>query len=311
MPDTEDNRQIFVIIDGNSIVHRAYHALPPFTSKEGVLVNAVYGFFSFLFRLIRELQPKGIAVAFDLAAPTFRHQQFDGYKAKRKKTPDNLYLQIPIIKEALEAFNIKFFAKQGFEADDLLGTMANLAKKNSDLKIIIVSSDIDILQLVDGDIEAMILQRGISKSVIYGESAVREKFGGLSPRQLIDFKALRGDLSDNIPGVSGIGPKTAIELISKFNNLDQLYEAIENNKDKGLIKESILTKLFNQKDQAFLSRYLAEIRINVDTEFNPEACFWGNYNSNKVIQLFEKLGFSSLITRLPSKQGYLKQANSV
>lgn len=295
-------KQVLAVIDGNSIVHRAYHALPPFTTKEGVLVNAVYGFYSFLFKVVKELRPKAIAVAFDLAAPTFRHQEFDGYKAKRKKAPDNLYHQIPIIKEILEAFSIKYFTKEGFEADDILGTMAILAKKTPGFKVIIISSDTDILQLVDKDIQAMILQRGISQSEIYDEKRVQEKYQGLRPKQLIDFKALRGDPSDNIPGVFGVGEKTAISLISQFSDLENLYSSLDKEETKKVIKKSVLDKLISQQDQAFMSRSLAEIRTNVAIDFDAKLCFWQGYDQEKVIGLLKKLGFSSLAARLPANK---------
>ncbi|MBU4351026.1 hypothetical protein L6250_00535 [Candidatus Parcubacteria bacterium] len=292
-------KQIFAIIDGNAIVHRAYHALPPFTTKEGVLVNAVYGFFSFVFRIIKDLQPGAIAVAFDLAAPTFRHQEFDGYKAKRKKAPDNLYHQIPIIKEILEAMGIKFFTKEGFEADDLLGTMAVSVQKSNDFKTVIISSDTDILQLVGQNIQAIILQRGISQFTIYDDKGVQEKYQGLIPKQLIDFKALRGDPSDNIPGVFGIGEKTAISLINHFGDMENLYSLLNEKETEKVIKKSVLDKLIKQKDQAFMSRNLAEIRTNVPIDFDVRACYWQDYDREKVSNLFRELGFSSLANRLP------------
>lgn len=307
-------KHTLAVIDGNSIVHRAYHALPPFTTKEGILVNAVYGFFSFLFKVIKELNPEAIVVAFDLAVPTFRHREFDGYKAKRKKAPDNLYHQIPKIKEILEAFNIRFFTKEGFEADDLIGTIACLAKNNPDFEVIIISSDTDVLQLVDKDTKAMILQRGISQAVIYGEKDVREKYQGLSPKQLIDFKALRGDPSDNIPGVFGIGEKTAIDLIGRFNSLENLYSVLDKEEAKGLIarsdipsaplaiKKSILDKLIKQKNQAFMSKNLAEIRTDVKIDFDSSLYFWRNYDYEKVAGLLKKLGFFSLASRLPQNK---------
>ncbi len=294
-----NEKQVFAIIDGNAIVHRAYHALPPFTTKEGVLVNAVYGFFSFIFRVIKDLQPRAIAVAFDLAAPTFRHQEFDGYKAKRKKAPDNLYHQIPIIKETLKAFGIKFFTKEGFEADDLLGTMAASVQKSSDLRSIIISTDTDILQLVDHNTEAMILRRGISQSVIYDEEGVQRKYQGLNPKQLIDFKALRGDPSDDIPGVFGVGEKTAIRLLGHFGDLEHLYSSLDKKGTEKIIKKSVFDKLVNQKSQAFMSRNLAEIRTNVAIDFDVRTCYWQNYNREKVSDILKGLGFSSLIVRLP------------
>ena len=299
-------KQTLAVIDGNSIVHRAYHALPPFTTKEGILVNAVYGFFSFLFKVIKELNPEAIVIAFDLAVPTFRHHEFDGYKAKRKKAPDNLYHQIPKIKEILEAFNIRFFTKEGFEADDLIGTIASLAKNNPAFEVIIISSDTDVLQLVDKDTKAMILQRGISQAFLYEEKDVREKYRGLSPKQLIDFKALRGDPSDNIPGVFGIGEKTAIKLIKQFGSLENLYSAL----NQRPLPEAVLISanqrlralLEEHKDRAFMSKNLAEIRTDVKIDFDLNFCFWRNYDYEKAAGLLKELGFFSLALRLPENK---------
>ncbi|PIR58338.1 MAG: hypothetical protein COU70_01320 [Parcubacteria group bacterium CG10_big_fil_rev_8_21_14_0_10_35_15] len=299
MIESEVKKQTLAIIDGNSIVHRAYHALPPFTTKDGILVNAVYGFFSFLFKVIKELAPEAIAVTFDLAAPTFRHYQFDGYKAKRKKAPDDLYYQIPKIKDILNAFNIKFFTQEGFEADDLIGTIASLANNNPDFKVVIISSDTDVLQLVSKDTNAMILQRGISQAIIYKEKDVLEKYQGLTPKQLIDFKALRGDPTDNIPGVFGIGEKTAIDLIGKFNSLENLYSVLDKEETKKIVKQSVLDKLISQKDQAFMSRNLAEIHTNIEIDFDLNLCFWKDYDYKEVEKLFKDLGFFSLASKLP------------
>ncbi|MBI4359445.1 MAG: hypothetical protein HY577_02605 [Candidatus Nealsonbacteria bacterium] len=295
----ENKKQLLVIIDAHSIIHRAFHALPPLTAPNGQIINAVYGFLSILFKTLRELKPDFVVVAFDLPSPTFRHQNFPDYKAKREKAPEEFYRQIPLIKDFLATLSIKTFEKEGFEADDLIGTIAILAERNTRFnpETIILSSDADVLQLVDEKTRAMILKKGVSQTVLYDGPAVREKYRGLSPRQLIDYKALRGDPSDNIPGVLGIGEKTAIELINRFQNLENIYQTVERN--KSLLRESLYNKLSQQKDRAFLSRGLAEIRRDVEIDFDLEACRWGEYDQDKAIQALRGLRFFSLLDKLP------------
>jgi DNA polymerase-1 len=285
-----------IIIDANSLIHRAYHALPPFTDKQGEPVGAVYGFFSIFFRALKELEPDFIALAFDMAAPTFRHQAFLGYKAKRRKPPDEFYRQIPKIKEILQLFGLPIFEREGFEADDIIGTIAVLAQGKS-LETVILSSDNDVLQLVNKTTKALLLRRGITEKTLYDEKAVQEKYQGLAPKQLIDFKALRGDPSDNIPGVFGIGEKTAIKLINQFVNLENLYQEIA--KGTTNLKEALVDKLTKQREQAFLSKRLSEIHQNADINFNLESCQWRGYDREKVAEALRKLQFFSLLKRLP------------
>ena len=298
----EDKKPLLIVIDANSIIHRAFHALPLFTTKDGRAVGAVYGFFSVFFKTLRELKPNFVAITFDLAAPTFRHKVFPDYKAKRKKAPEELYQQIPLIKEILSVLKIKVFEKEGFEADDLIGTIAARAEKDlvfPNLETIILSSDADVLQLVDGRTRAMILKKGVSQTILYDEKGVEEKYLGLSPRQLIDFKALRGDPSDNIPGVFGIGEKIATELLKQFQSLENVYLAIEQDKNKASLKESLYGKLVQQKDQAFLSKKLAEIRRDIDVDFDLESCRWGEYDRKAVTEVLKNLQFFSLLNKLP------------
>lgn len=298
--ETKDKTRLLIVIDANSLIHRAYHALPSLTTKAGELVNAVYGFFSIFLKALRELNPDFVATAFDLAVPTFRHQIFSDYKAKRKKAPEDFYRQIPRIKGILDAFGIKIFEKEGFEADDIIGTIALLAEtKSPDLEIIILSSDTDVLQLVDAKTKALILKKGISQTILYDEKGVQEKYQGLTPRQLIDFKALRGDPSDNIPGVFGIGEKTATELINRFKSLENLYSGLDQEETSKSLKESLLNKLVNQKEKAFLSKRLAEICRDIDLNFDLESCSWKNYDRDGVAKIFKDLGFFSLLARLP------------
>ncbi len=291
-----------IVIDANAVIHRAFHALPPLTTKKGELVNAIYGFLLVFFKAIKEFHPDFVVATFDFPAPTFRHKKYKPYKATRKKAPQELYEQIPKIKEILEAFNVQVFEKQGFEADDLIGTISKTAPKKQimpEIETIILTGDLDALQLVDKNTKVYALRKGLKDTVLYDKEKVKEKYDGLSPEELIDYKALRGDPSDNIPGVSGIGEKTAISLIKEFGTLENLYKEMEQNSDKaGEIKESLRKKLHDYKDQAFISKMLAEINQNVPIEFDLGKCSWPDYNKDKVIQIFKNYEFQTLINRL-------------
>ena len=297
-----NEKKKLIIIDSNSIIHRAYHALPPLTTKKEELVNAVYGFLLVFFKAIREFQPDFIAATFDFPAPTFRHKKYKEYKAKRPPAPEELYQQIPKVKEVLKSFNVPIFEKEGFEADDIIGTIANLAPKKQVLpkiETIILSGDSDVLQLVDPWTKVSALRKGVKDIVLYDENLVKEKFQGLTPQQLLDFKALKGDPSDNIPGVTGIGEKTAIELIKEFGSLENLYQNLA--KLKPRLKESLLFL----KEQAFFSRELAEIKTNVPIDFNLKKCQWGKYDQKKIVEILKNYEFRTLIKRLPE----LKKSN--
>lgn len=256
-------KKTLVLIDGNAIIHRAYHALPPLTSKKGELVNAVYGFSSTLLSVIAKFKPDYIIATFDLAGPTFRHKEFKEYKATRVKGDDELYAQIPRVKEVVRAFNIPIFEKVGFEADDLIGTLSQQVSKLPNLESLIVTGDLDTLQLVSGKTKVYTMRRGITDSVLYDESGVWERYG-LKPRQLKDFKGLRGDASDNIPGVKGIGEKTAIELLKKYGSVEGVYKNISHL--SGAVKE----KLEKGKMDALLSKKLGTIDTNVPVKFDLE-----------------------------------------
>jgi len=302
------DKKRLIIIDSNAIIHRAYHALPPLTTKKGELINAIYGFLLFFLKAVREFKPDFIVAAFDLPGLTFRHKKYKLYKATRKKTPDELCQQISKVKEILKAFDIQVFEKEGFEADDVIGTVSKGVP--SEIETIILTGDLDILQLVDKNTKAYTLKRGVKDAVLYDEEKVKERYGGLTPQQLIDFKSLRGDPSDNIPGVSGVGEKTAIALIKEFGSLGNLYQEINKNSPKAKkIKDSLKKKLLDYKKQAFLSKTLVEINQQALTEFNLENCRWGEYNKEKVIEILDNYGFQSLIKRLPEfkKEGYNKE----
>lgn len=298
--------KIFLIIDGNALVHRAYHALPSLATKKGELVNAVYGFLLVFLKAVRELHPEFIAAAFDLPFPTFRHERFQGYKAKRPKTPGDLVEQIPKVKEVLALFNVPVFEKEGFEADDLIGTISHRAAEQDDYpdtKAIILSGDLDTLQLIDEKTSVYTLRKGVKDTVTYDKTAVLEKYGGIPPEKLIDFKSLRGDPSDNIPGVPGVGEKTAIELIKKFGSTENLYQELEGKTEKAVgLKEHLREILLQSKDQAFFSKMLSEIRRDVPIDFKLGDCQWKKYDKGKVVDLLRKLEFYSLIDRLPQDE---------
>jgi len=287
----------FLVFDGNALVHRSFHALPTtMTTKDGEIVNAVYGFASFLLKAIKEFKPAFVAVTFDLAAPTFRHKQFADYKAKRVKAPDELYAQLDRVKEVVRAFNIPIYEASGFEADDCIGTITALAGNQVDT--IIVTGDMDTLQLINSSTFVYTMSRGLSDSLLYDEKAVRERYG-FGPEAQIDYKALRGDPSDNIPGVKGVGEKTATDLIKLFGSVDKLYQAIEKADAKlNDIKPRILDLLKTHKHEALLSKDLATIRINAPIKFKLDDCRFGNFDEEKIINLFSHLEFRSLLNRL-------------
>jgi len=314
----EKERRILIIIDSNSLIHRAYHALPPLTTKKGELVNAVYGFLLVFLKVLKEFQPDYIVACFDVPGPTFRHKKFKEYKAKRPPTPEELYQQIPKVKEILDAFNVPIFEKEGFEADDIIGTISNLAPKKQvipKIETVILSGDLDTLQLVNPYTKVYALRKGVKDIVLYDENLVKEKFQGLTPEQILDFKSLRGDASDNIPGVTGVGEKTAIELLLKFGSLENLYKEVEEEDSQIAreVKPKIRETLLKYKEQAFLSKSLAEIRKDAPLDFNLKKCSFKKYDRQKVVKLLENLEFHSLIKRLPEletsqENGKIKKA---
>ena len=289
------DKKRLIVIDANSLIHRAFHALPPLTTKKGDPVGAVYGFLLVFFKALKDFQPDFVAAIFDFPGPTFRHEKFKEYKAKRPPAPRELYEQIPKVKEVLESFNVSVFEKEGFEADDIIGTISSKAPQKQvlpEIETIILSGDKDALQLVDKNTKVYSLRKGVKDIVLYDEAEVEKKYG-LKPAQLLDFKALRGDPSDNIPGVTGIGEKIATGLLKKFRSLENLYENI------ALVPDKLREKLLQYKEQAYLSRELAEIDKNVPIDFNLKECQWVKYDKDKAGQTLKKLDFYSLINRLP------------
>jgi len=295
---TQSKKEVLVIIDSNSIIHRAYHALPPLATKKGELVNAVYGFLLVFLKAVKDFHPEFIAAAFDLPLPTFRHKKYGEYKAKRPPTPEDLRSQMSVVKEFLKVFSVPVFEKEGYEADDIVGTIAQKsASAKKALEIIILSGDLDSLQLVGTRTKVYALKKGIKDVILYDEEQVKERFQGLRPEQILDFKSLRGDPSDNIPGVKGIGEKTAIELLSKFGSLENIYKKIE--KTPGDFKKNTKELLAKYKDQAFLSKFLVQLEKNVPIDFDLDNCMWLDFSEKEASLLLEKFEFYSLVKRLP------------
>lgn len=302
------NKEKLAIIDGNALLHRAWHALPPLTTKDGKLINAAYGFNMILLKVFKELKPDYVAVAFDKKTPTFRHEMYEEYKATREKQPEELYDQLPIIKDILKAFNIPIYEKEKYEADDLIGTICEKKSvDNPDTESIIVTGDLDALQLVDYNTKVFTLKRGITDTVVYDDKAVKERYD-LSPEQLIDYKALRGDPSDNIPGVPGIGEKTAINLLKEFGSLGKIYEILESDLPEAkLITDKIKNLLIEHKDKAFMSKELATILRDAPIDFNIKDAKFGKFDREKIVKLFQELEFKTLLNKIPKteKQGDL------
>ncbi len=279
-----------ILIDGNAIIHRAFHALPPFKTSKGELVNAVYGFASVVLNILNTEDPEYIAVAFDLKGPTFRHQEYKEYKATRIKAPDELYGQIPRIKELVRAFEIPIFEEEGYEADDILGTLAVQAEKN-DIITYIVTGDMDALQLVTDKIKVYGYTGKFSAPIIYDIQKVLAKYG-LKPSQIPDMKGLQGDSSDNIKGVSGIGPKTAKILLQKYGDIEGVYNNIDQ------ITGSPKDKLIADKESAFLSKRLATIIKDMNIELDFSTCKTHEYDREKIKNILMELEFKSLLPRL-------------
>lgn len=283
-----------IVIDSNALLHRAFHALPPLAKSDGQETGAVYGYLLTLFKAIKDLQPSHIVACFDTKAKTFRHEKFVDYKAQRPLTPSGIVSQIPIAKEVLEVFKIPVFAKDGVEADDLIATICTLAPK--DFEVFILTGDLDNLQLVNERVKVYTLGKGIKDTIIYDINKVRERFE-VDPSQMVEFKALTGDVSDNVPGVKGIGKKTAAEIIQKYGTIKNLYDELST--DTAVLKPKVKEALKENKEMAFVSRELVEMKKDVDIDFKIDDCKFGTFNRSQVEQKMQQLEFNSLINRLP------------
>ena len=282
-----------LILDGNSVINRAYFGVKPLTNWEGLYTHAIYGFLNILEKMEKEEQPDAVCVAFDLHGPTFRHLRYDGYKATRHGMPEELAVQMPVMKDVLRAMNIPIYECSGWEADDVIGTVGRICS-NNDWECVIVTGDRDSLQLIDRNVHVklVISKPGQTTAALYTEEKFTEEYG-FAPKKLIDLKALMGDSSDNIPGVAGVGPKTATDLLLKFGSLDGVYE----NLDDAFIKPKLREKLVSGKENAYLSYELATIVCEAPIDFEPKDAIIRPYNKPELYGLFQRLEFVRLIDK--------------
>ncbi len=299
---TQKYKKRLILLDTHAILHRAYHALPDFTSPSGEPTGALYGVVAMLLKIIEDLKPDYVVACYDLPEPTYRHTAFEGYKAKREKTDEALVAQIIRSRDIFAAFGIPIYENPGFEADDVLGTIALKTKNITDLGVVIASGDMDTMQCVEGKrVQVYTLKKGINETILYDEEAVKERFG-FPPKLVPDYKGLRGDTSDNIPGIVGIGEKTGTDLILKFGDLDAIYKKLK--KDEGTflevgIKPRIINLLKEGEEEARFSKMLATIRTDVPIDFKPPEQYWKDaVDREKIISLFSELGFRTLSVRL-------------
>ena len=285
-----------MLLDGNGLIYRGYFALPPLTTAKGDLVNAVFGFCSIVLRGIQDMRPDYVAVAFDLAGPTFRHERFADYKATRTRMPDDLRAQFPKVREVVKALRFPVYEMAGFEADDIIGTLT-VEAETKDLDTTIVTGDLDMLQIVSDKVRLMTTRSGVENTILYDPSKIAERYE-LVPGQMIDYKALKGDTTDNIPGVPGVGEKTAAKLIREFGDLDSVYARLDEVKP-----EKLRDKLAEHREAVFLGRELSTIVRDLPVALDLEAARLGDYDRDEVIRLFREFEFRSLLDRLPPLRG--------
>ena len=301
----KETKPLLLLFDGNALVHRAFHALPPLTQpKTGELVNAVYGFASTLLKVFANFKPTHWAVAFDRPAPTFRHEMFEEYKAQRPSTPEELKGQIRKVHQLVEAFRIPFFEIDGFEADDVLGTLSKQADEQG-IETVIVTGDNDMLQAVLPRVKTLAPRRSFTDTVLYDEQAVEQKYG-IKPEQLPDFKALVGDVSDNIPGLPGIGEKTATKLLQQWGSLQGIYDHLD-----GITPDKLQSTLRQYHTQAFRNKELSTIVKDVPIKLDLKTCQVSHYDRNEVVKLFRELEFTKLLSRLPQIQIESQPSSSI
>ena len=287
------DKKKLMVIDGSSLLHRAFYALPLLSTKEGIYTNGIYGFLTMLYKVQEEKKPDYICVAFDKKGPTFRHEEYDQYKAHRQSTPSELAQQFPIIREILDAMKVQYLELTGFEADDIAGTLAKIGEENS-LEVILVTGDRDYLQLATDNTKVLITKKGITELDEYDRNKIIEEYG-ITPEQLIELKGLMGDQSDNIPGVPGIGEKTGLKLLKEYDTIENIYENIDNISGKKL-KENLI----ENKHLAFLSRKLGEIMTTVPMDTNFEEMKIEDPDWEKLKKLYKELEFNSLLGKISS-----------
>lgn len=284
-----------MLFDGNALAHRVYHALPRLTTPKGELVNAVYGFLASLLSAIKEHEPRYLVVVFDSPGKTFRHKLYKDYKSTRVKPPQEFYDQLPLLKRVLKTMNIPVIAIEGYEGEDLI---AAIGKKLPSVDTIIVTGDNDVLSLVTPRTAVLTMRRGIKDTVFYNPKTVRQKLG-FDPAYLVDYKALLGDVSDNIPGVPGVGEKTAQALIVRYKTVENLYRSLRT------LDPKLGQKLETYRDQVMIAKQLAKINDEAPVTLTLKEAQVHDFNERAVVKLFNELGFKSLINRLP----HLKQSN--
>jgi DNA polymerase-1 len=280
-----------LVFDGNAILHRAYHAYPPLTNSQGEVINAVFGFFSMFLTVFVDQNPDYVVVCFDRGAPTFRMNMYAGYHAQRPKMASDFVPQVVMVHEILSKMNMQMFELDGYEADDLIGTIAKEAVDKFKEEVVIVTGDRDLLQLVNPHVKVLMPLMGFTKTVLFDEEKVEEKYG-VHPRQFIDYKALVGDASDGYPGVTGIGPKSAAKLLQEHGTFEKLYKDIDS------LPEKIALKLATDAEQAALAKQLATIVTDSPIQFDLMKCARVDFDLAALRKEFEKQSFKSLLTRL-------------
>ncbi len=291
-----------LLVDGNAIIHRSFHALPPLTAKDGTMVNAVYGFATALMKAMKDIKPTHVAVAFDMKGPTFRDDIYDQYKATRVKAAQELYDQIPLAHDLVAAFGFPVVEQKGVEADDVIGTLSHrLAKEKA--HVVILTGDMDTMQLVSKNVSVYSLRKGLNDTVLYTPKDVEARYG-FGPEDIVDYKALRGDPSDNIPGVKGVGEKTATDLIKQFHTIEQMYRTLEHKPETAKnISAKLLEKLMQEKENAYMSKKLATIKLDVPLQFSIDAAKVHSADAAKLHELVVKWGFKSLVAKIPVLTG--------
>jgi DNA polymerase-1 len=287
-----------ILVDGSSLMYRSFFALKNFKTSQGIPTNAIYGYTSIILKIRKQDLEYG-AIIFDSPVKTFRHKKFEEYKSNRKKMPEELSLQIPYIKEISKLLGFNLLEVEEYEADDVIGTICEKIKYKNDIEALIISGDLDVLQLVNSNIKVMLTQKGVSKTVIYDSEKIYERYG-LKPSQIVDFKALKGDPSDNIPGVPGIGEKIALKLLKEYGTLENIFNNLEKieGKEKELLK--------NGKDIAIISKFLATIKNDIPLEIEIEDLKIKKIDEENLKDLLNKLEFKTILERIKKEAEQLK-----
>ena len=288
-----NNHMKLLLVDGSAVLHRAYHAYPPLTTRDGTIVGAVYGAASILINALNEVQPTHVVVAWDLPKPTFRHIKYVGYKAQRPKADEEMVKQIPMVKQVIAKMGLVQSEVEGYEADDIIGTLSTRPAE----EVVILTGDQDTMQLVNHRVKVLTPPKGKEPGKMYGEQEVVAKYG-VRPDQIVDYKALVGDPSDNIPGVAGIGPVTAAKLLNEYDTLEEIYKNLDNSEFRIQNSETLKIKLIANRESAFLSQELARIVTNIEMGLKDEEMEYHGLVREELKTELENLGFKSLLRRI-------------